>query len=125
MRKYSDISLERLCTCHPKLQVLFKQVLADADHSIICGHRGELDQNLAFESGKSKVKYPNSKHNEYPSRAVDVAPWPIDWSNVERFETFSAVVKRAAEGLGIKVVWGGDWTGFRDLPHWELHKEEE
>jgi peptidoglycan L-alanyl-D-glutamate endopeptidase CwlK len=124
VRKYSDISLERLCTCHSKLQVLFKTVLADADHSIICGHRGEADQELAFSSGKSLVHFPHSKHNVYPSRAVDVAPWPIDWADIDRFKAFSETVKCRANELGIRVVWGGDWDGFKDWPHWELHKEE-
>jgi peptidoglycan L-alanyl-D-glutamate endopeptidase CwlK len=124
--KYSETSLKRLGTCHHKLQVLFKTVLPEADHSIICGFRSEADQNKAFDEGFSKVRYPNSKHNQYPSRAVDVVPYDhgIDWKDVDRFKRFAEVVKKNADCLGIKVRWGGDWESFRDYPHWELDKEE-
>lgn len=124
MNKYSESSLSRLETCHPKLQTLFKFVLPECDHTILCGHRGKEDQEKAVAEGKSQVHFPNSKHNLEPSRAVDVAPSPIEWDNEERFKDFAKIVFKNAECLGIKVVWGGNWLYFKDLPHWELHAEE-
>ena len=72
--------------------------------------------------------YPNSKHNKLPSKAVDVAPYPIDWNDPDRFYHFAGYVRGIAEGMGIKIRWGGDWNGnfdlkdqnFYDLPHFEL-----
>lgn len=120
MAEFSEISLGRLKSCHPDLQCLFLAVIRVADCSILCGHRGEQDQNAAFEAGNSKLKFPESKHNKTPSLAVDVAPWPIDWKDENKFKAFSETVKMVASQLDIKVKWGGDWEDFRDYPHWEL-----
>lgn len=43
------------------------------------GHRDEDRQNKLFEEGKTKVKWPDSKHNTSPSKASDSAPYPLDW----------------------------------------------
>ena len=66
--------------------------------------------------------------NANPSRAVDVAPYPIDWSDRERFTYFAGFVKGIASQMGIDIIWGGDWdndtdlkdNGFDDLVHFEL-----
>jgi peptidoglycan L-alanyl-D-glutamate endopeptidase CwlK len=36
------------------------------------------------------------------------------------FHIIAAAMKRAANELGVKVVWGGDWKSFKDGPQWEL-----
>ncbi len=128
MPKFSRRSLDRLETCHRDLQRLFKEVVKGFDCSILCGERGEEDQTRAFKDGLTKVEYPFSKHNKRPSDAVDVAPYPIDWNDLNRFYLFCGYVKRTAEELGIEVRGGYDWDGdtevldqtFNDLPHWEL-----
>lgn len=133
MGKFSKNSLDRLYTCHPDLQILFQEVVKHYDCSILEGVRGQEDQDEAFYSGKSKVKWPNSKHNQVPSLAVDVAPWPIDWGDLNRFYHFAGFVMGLALQLGVKVRWGGDWDGdldfkdqnFNDLVHWELMMGED
>lgn len=128
MPAFGKSSRARLETCHPDLQRLFQEVVKTFDCSILCGERGEDEQNQAYYTGKSKLKYPESKHNTSPSIAVDVAPYPIDWDDLGRFYLFAGYVFRVAEELGIKVRYGGDWDGdkrttdqkFNDLPHWEL-----
>ena len=53
--------------------------------------------------------------------AVDVAPYPIDWNDRERFFELAGFVQAFALGMNIKVQWGGHWKGKKqDLPHWEL-----
>jgi len=128
MPLFSTRSLERLGTCHPDLQYLFNEVVRDFDCTILCGHRPEEDQNEAFEHGFSTKPWPESTHNKKPSKAVDVAPYPVEWDNRERFYYFAGYVKGKAVDLGIKIRWGGDWDGdtrvkdqtFNDLPHFEL-----
>jgi peptidoglycan LD-endopeptidase CwlK len=127
MNKFSTTSQEHLDTCHPDLIRLMNSVLQEKDISILCGYRDREDQNLAYVQGKSKLKYPNSKHNTQPSQAVDIAPYPIDWNNRKRFKDLALVVLAHANQLGIKIRWGGDWDGnagtknkFDDLPHYEL-----
>ena len=128
MPKFGKTSKRRLATCDDGLQNLFYEVVKYFDCSIIIGHRGEKDQNKAFDEGKSKVRYPKGKHNSNPSTAVDVAPYPIDWDDKDRFIYFGGFVKGVALEMGIPLRWGGDWDNdtqlkdqkFNDLVHFEL-----
>ena len=128
MPKFGKRSRQRLGTCHEDLQEIFNEVIKYFDCSVLCGHRGEEDQNKAFESGHSKVKWPKGRHNHNPSIAVDVAPYPIDWEDRERMTYFAGMVMGIAKAKGIGLRWGGDWNqntdlkdnGFDDLPHFEL-----
>lgn len=119
---FSGRSATNLSEAHPDLQRLFNEVLKIADCTILCGYRGEWAQNDAYRSGRSKVQWPNSKHNMKPSLAVDVAPYPINFSDIERFKSFAEVVKMCAKQLGIAVEWGGDWA-WKDYPHWQLKSD--
>lgn len=128
MASYSRHSQAQLDTCHEDLRLLFNEVIKEFDCSILEGNRNEKRQNELYRSNKSQVQYPNSKHNSLPSNAVDAAPYPIDWSDRERFSYFAGYVKAKAESLGIRIRWGGDWDGdwqvrdnnFDDLAHFEL-----
>lgn len=127
MPTFSARSAYQLSTAHPDLQRLFNAVIAEFDCTVIEGHRGEVEQTAAFRTGHSKVQWPNGKHNSLPSRAVDVAPYPINWHDTPRFKFFAAEVLRIARDLNIGIRWGGDWDGnpatpnrFNDLVHWEL-----
>ena len=132
MPRFGSRSRKNLDTCHPDLQKVFNEVIKHVDCSIICGQRGKEDQNKAFKDGRSKVKYPNGRHNANPSKAVDVAPYPIDWDNLERFTLFAGFVLGIAKSMKIDLIWGNDWNGdfntkdtnFRDYPHFELKKKK-
>ena len=128
MAKFGKSSRKRLETCDDNLKLLFNEVVKNFDCSIIVGYRGREDQNKAFREGHSKVKWPNGRHNKQPSSAVDVAPYPIDWDDRERFIYFAGFVKGVAYRMNISIRWGGDWDGdtelsdnkFDDLVHFEL-----
>ena len=89
-----------------------------------------VEQRRLFSEGKTKINGVErlSNHNHTPSRAVDIAPWPIDWSDMERFRFLGGVVLGVAGCRGLRIRWGGDWDGdgsfkdqnFNDLPHFEL-----
>ena len=126
--KFSQSSLSKLKTCEQPLQDLFNEVIKGFDCTIICGTRDEADQNEAFEKGYSKLKYPMSKHNIFPSKAVDATPYPIDWKDAARQYFFAGYVKGIADKMGINIRLGADWDGdmqvkdqtFLDLCHFEL-----
>jgi len=132
MPNFSDKSKATLSTADSKLQTLFNEVIKYYDCTIICGHRGQAEQDAVFASGKSKLKYPKSKHNTNPARAVDVAPSytgkGIPWEDREKFILFAGFVLGVASQMGIDIVWGGDWDSdkemkehsFWDAPHFEL-----
>jgi peptidoglycan LD-endopeptidase CwlK len=127
--KFSARSQSRLNTCHPDLIRLFEAVISDGhDCTVIEGHRDQATQDEHFRAGRSKKQWPNGKHNTTPSQAVDVMPFPIDWSDRARLERFAQTVFAKANQLGIAIRWGGDWNRnglssdekFFDGPHWEL-----
>ena len=130
MPRFSKRSKQRLSTCDERLQKLFKEVVKEFDCTIIEGYRNKAKQDSAYNSGHSKVRYPNGKHNKTPSVAVDVAPYPIDWKDRERFNYFAGYVLGVASQMGYKVRWGGDWdmdtevddNKFDDLVHFEIHE---
>lgn len=128
MAKFSLVSLKRLATCDARLQMIANAAIAQTDFTVLCGHRGEEEQNDAFERGTSKLKFPNSKHNKFPSQAMDLAPFPIDWDDIERFKSLAKIVMAEAARMGVTLRWGADWDRdgdwrdekFRDWPHFEL-----
>lgn len=136
MPSYSRSSLAKLATCERDLEIVFTEVIKHFDNKILCGERGKAEQNYAFDMGHSKVQWPNGKHNVTDedkaagkkSRAVDAAPYPIDWKDRERMTLFAGFVLGIAASKGIKLRWGGDWdsdtevadNGFDDLVHFEL-----
>lgn len=129
MPTFSDRSKGILSTVHPDLQAVMLEVVKHFDIAIVCGHRGQADQDAAVKAGRSKTPWPTSKHNGLPSLAVDIAPYKIDWADKERFTYLAGYVLGVAAMLGIQVRWGGDWDSdtqvrdesFRDIGHFELH----
>ena len=138
--KFSSTSLARLETCHPDLQLILHYGIKWLDISIFCGHRGEEEQNKAYVEGKSGLRWPDSKHNKFPSMAVDCGPYfkelrNTDWEDFAAFAMmadrlmFIAELLYEAGEIQHKLRWGGDWDGdrrtadhrFRDGPHIELY----
>lgn len=128
MPKFGKTSKERLATCHPYLQELFNEVIDYYDCSVLCGFRSKEEQEKAYKENTSTVRWPKSKHNKKPSMAVDVAPYPIDWDDTDRFYMFVGIVRGIAAIREIPIRCGADWDGdmevkdqnFHDLPHFEL-----
>jgi hypothetical protein len=124
----SRASLDRLASCDASLQQLVRDVARTFPCMVLEGHRGEAAQNAAYATGKTKLRWPQGKHNSLPSRAVDLAPTPIDWNDRERFTLFAGFVMGTAAARGIRLRWGGDWNrnfqvsdnSFDDLVHFEL-----
>jgi len=130
MPRFGKTSNSRLVTCDMRLQKLFNEVVKHFDCSILDGHRGKKEQNKAYKEGKSKVFYPNGKHNQIPSVAVDAVPYPIDWKDRERMTYFAGFVLGVALQMDLNIRWGGDWNmntqlkdnNFDDLPHFEIRE---
>lgn len=133
MPKFGKRSRQNLVTCDQKLQDLFNEVIKHYDCTILCGFRNQEDQDKAYYEGRSKIKWPNGKHNNLPSKAVDAAPWFVNkphirWEDKEKFYEFGGFVQGVAATMGIKIRWGGNWDSddelhdqtFFDLPHFEL-----
>lgn len=138
MAIFSKKSLARLNGCHSDLIKIFEEVVVAFDCTIIEGHRGEKKQNEYFNKGNSKLKFPHGRHNAIPSNACDVAPYPIDWKDRDRFHYFGGYVMGVAYRLlqeGViknRLRFGGDWNRdfktkdnkFDDLVHFELYPDK-
>lgn len=123
MPGFSKSSLAKLSTCHQDLYQICSDVIKNYDFTVVCGHRGNEDQDKAVAEGKSHTPWPTSKHNSTPSRAVDIAPYKdgkIDWDDIEAFRELAGHMFAAADKLKVKIKWGGDFVTLRDFPHFEL-----
>ncbi len=127
---WGQASLANLSTCHPDIKRVANKALelSPFDLRVIEGHRGKDVQEHMFDSGRSKLRWPDSKHNKTPSLAMDIVPLPLDWNNTLMFHLMAGIVFAAAEIEQVPLRWGGDWDGdwsckdqsFHDLPHFEL-----
>ena len=131
MASFSKSSTDRLKTCHPLMQKLFNKVINFYDCVIIQGIRTKEEQDKYFSDGKSKLKWPDSKHNKNPSYAVDAAPFingKLSWDTKQCLH-FAGFVQGMAADMGIPLRYGGDWdldrdlsdNTFNDLVHFELN----
>ena len=140
MPSFSKKSQDRLDTCNPLLVELFGRVVVNFDCTILEGARSENRQMTLLEEGKTKLKYPDSKHNVGPgagrelSDAVDVVPYPIDWrfeGNLlcehahEKFVIVSRFANVDLEALNRQrpgeIVLADDVTGIKSINFEALH----
>lgn len=119
MPHFSKRSLNNLAQCDPRLQKVAHEAIQYFDFTVICGHRGQEDQDKAYREGRSKLRFPRSKHNKMPSLAMDCVPYPLDWADAAAFKEMARVMKEAARAVGVDLTWGGDWQ-MRDMPHFEV-----
>ena len=127
MPHFSERSRQRLLTCDARIITVLSDVIQHYDFSVTCGHRTDEEQARLYAQGRTEpgpiVTYAmpgESIHNTLPSRAVDVAPWPIDWDNKDRFVELAGAILYAARVRGVPLEWGGHWTRLRDLPHFQI-----
>ena len=133
MPRFGTRSRNSLHSCDDRLKKVFNEVIKTVDCSVLEGHRDKDRQNKLYKEGKTKVRYPNGRHNKLPSMACDVVPYPIDWNDRERFHLFAGFVLGIANQMGIELRWGGDWNRnwevddnkFDDFPHFELVNYED
>lgn len=115
---------ERLKSVHPSLAKIVWMVSQRKSCFLVYGYRGKEDQNRAFETGHSKLKFPNSWHNLSPSLAVDLVPVDDkgnpDWNDAKGFKELYMLMNLYAKLNGITLVCGADWKSPVDLAHFQL-----
>ena len=133
MPRFGKRSKERLKGVDAKLQNVLNEVVKYFDIAVIEGLRSQERQNELVAQGKSKTKF--GKHVD--GKAVDIAPYPIDWKARDDFHYLGGFVLGMAASMGIKIRWGGDWNAsslfkgqrttkdnnFDDLVHFEILDE--
>lgn len=121
---FGERSRERRDECDPRLIRFADAVMAGVDAgecphvrdlTVLCGFRGKDEQMRAFNTGASRKRWPESAHNVSPARAIDLAPYPVDWHDARAWEALRLYGRGIARGLGLRlrvISW--------DFPHWEL-----
>lgn len=118
------LSMKRLAECRQDIQDLILEVAADidagalapliTDMTVLCGFRGQLEQDAAVARGASKTPWPRSKHNRKPALAVDIAAHPYVSTDELRANVLRGyvVAKARQRGMRLKII---SW----DAPHVE------
>ena len=117
----SDRDEARLAGVHPDLVRVVRRAVevAPLAFAVLEGVRSIERQRALVARGASKTM--NSRH--LTGHAVDLAPlgpdgkvswdWPL-------YHRLAPAMKEAAKAEGVPIEWGGDWTRFKDGPHWQL-----
>jgi len=124
MPRFGKRSKERLKGVDSRLVNILNELVKIMDVTIIEGLRTKERQEELVSQGKSQTKF--SKHIE--GRAVDLAPYPVDWEDRERFHYMGGMIRGIGKQMGVNVRWGGDWDSdgeikdnkFDDLVHVEI-----
>ena len=117
-------SKARLKGVHPDLvKVVEKAIqLTTVDFTVLEGVRDPIRQKKLVESGASQTM--NSRH--LTGHAVDLGAWvddQVDWS-WPLYHKINAAMQEASKLVGVPVEWGGNWTKFKDGPHFQLPRKE-
>lgn len=122
----SDRDIRLLQSADRRLEQLFQVVAAMSpiDFMILETTRSRAAQQRAYDTGHSHALPGQSAHDFLPSLAVDVAPLPINWNNLDAFRQLSVRVLQCASTLNIPITWGGTWH-MRDMPHYEISSWKE
>ena len=135
--KLSRSSQEKLETCDPRIQLIIRGVLSLGlmDITVTEGVRSKELQDEYYSKKKSRVKWPNGKHNvtkpDQKGKAVDVAPYVAGKVSYDQRHCcfLAGLIQAVAVALGFKIRWGGNWDmdgepvtdqDFQDLVHFEL-----
>jgi peptidoglycan L-alanyl-D-glutamate endopeptidase CwlK len=124
MYKLGPRSQSRLKGVHPDLVKVVERAIeiTTVDFTVLEGLRTPERQKRLMESGASQTL--NSRH--ITGHAVDLGAWIEDevrW-DWPLYHKIAAAMKEAAKELNIAIVWGGDWSRFKDGPHYELDRRK-
>ena len=130
MYKFGKKSKQRLKGVDAKLVNVLNELIKIMDVTIIEGVRSKEKQQEYFKNGKSKIDGVTKKGMHQLGKAVDLAPYPVDWKNTKRFYYMGGMLRGIAKQLNIKVRQGGDWDSdgkikdqtFNDLVHIEIRE---
>lgn len=116
----SPRSEKNLAGVHDRLVAVVRRAaeISDLDFIVTEGVRTLERQKELYAKGASQTM--KSKH--LTGHAVDLAAlvgtevrwdWPL-------YAKLAGAMKAAAEELDTTITWGGDWTSFKDGPHFEI-----
>ena len=122
MPSFGTSSHSRLVTCERDIQTVMIEAIKYFDFSVLEGHRPIEKQHDYWKQGRKMLDGANplhreswyiadkekvithvdgyekkGNHNYEPSRAIDIAPYPIDWNNFIAFNGLAALILSISE----------------------------
>ena len=124
MPRFGKRSKRRLKGVDAKLVNVANELVKLMDVTVLEGLRSQERQDELVAQGKSKTRF--GKHVQ--GKALDLAPYPIDWEDRERFHYMGGMIRGIGKQLHTDIRWGGDWdsdgeiadNSFDDLVHVEI-----
>ncbi len=120
----SKKSRDRLAGVHQDLVKVVERTIeiTEIDFVVLEGVRSKTRQEQLVKAGASQTM--RSRH--LTGHAVDLGAYVAgsvrwDWP---LYHKLAVAVKQAAAELQIPIEWGGDWTTFKDGPHFQLPKKD-
>ena len=121
--------MSRLEGVHPLAVDWALRVVRIMDCSVVYGVRSMTEQRHMVSIGASQTM--DSKHliqSDGYGHAIDLAPYPIDFKDLDRFWMLGGVGIAVAHDMGIPMTWGRDWDSdfdfydqeFMDFLHWQI-----
>lgn len=138
-------SLKNLATVDERMQRVVKRAisLTSVDFAVVQGKRTHDEQSRLYGQGRTvaemlkaglsefhaqpqlpKVTW-TMKSNHLTGRAVDLAAFvegQIAWAPTSLYATIAGAMLHASMVEDVAVDWGGNWSGNKDFPHFELRK---
>lgn len=133
MFKLGKRSEERLVGVDARLVAVVRRAieLSKVDFTVLEGVRTKARQQELFDQGRKtpgKIVTWTMKSKHIDGLAVDLVPFPVDWSDTDKFMAIARAMFAAASELSVNIRWGANWDGddkpFEkgeyDSPHFEL-----
>ena len=115
---------DKLDTADPKIADWFLEIKKKFPQAHISwAYRGKTDQNRMFTEGKSRAKFPNSKHNreldgKCYSQALDL--FELKGGRAFFDQKFYFALNEYSKSLGFPITWGGEFRKIIDYDHFEI-----
>jgi peptidoglycan L-alanyl-D-glutamate endopeptidase CwlK len=145
--KLSNTSRERLAGVHPVLIEIIEEGIESSPYDFgiprFGGLRSESDQKKLYDKGRTKasldkgervVTYTDGvrKKSNHQAKsdelgyAFDIYIYDHEkkrasW-NVEKLSEVAIHLIKIAQKKNVLLIWGGNWTSFKDYPHFELRE---
>lgn len=102
---------------HPDLVAVVRKARETTPFRVTEGVRSIARQRELVAQKRSQTL----KSRHLTGHAVDLVDMAGSYRKAE-MKTIAEAMKAAATEIGVKLVWGGDWTSFQDTPHFELER---
>nr|VFK14582.1 MAG: peptidoglycan L-alanyl-D-glutamate endopeptidase CwlK [Candidatus Kentron sp. LFY] len=119
-------SRTRLIGVHPDLVKVVKHAIkiTEVDFTVLEGVRKCARQKALYDAGASKTmsSYHLIQSETGKAHAVDLGAYVDgrvrwDWP---MYDKLGDAMKKAAQEVGVALTWGGDWSSFKDGPHFQI-----